>query len=80
MKFSQMPYSRPDMTEVKNTMQKLIQRLAEAQSYEEAKAVFLEKEEQERKDALVAYENPNMPKEEIINKAHTYCSRTHRTP
>ena len=48
MKFSQMPYSRPDIEAVKKDMQELVQRLTNAESYAEAKAVFLEKEEQEK--------------------------------
>ena len=44
MKFSEMPYSRPDKETVKNTIINLTKRLREAKSYEEAKAVFLENE------------------------------------
>ena len=44
MKFSEMPYSRPDKEAVKNTIINLTKRLREAKSYEEAKAVFLENE------------------------------------
>ncbi|MDE6260605.1 MAG: M3 family oligoendopeptidase [Oscillospiraceae bacterium] len=44
MKFSEMPYQRPDLEGLKQTMAGLIQRLKDAASYEEAKAVFLEKE------------------------------------
>lgn len=42
MKFSQMPYSRPDLEQVKNDFKSLNERLANAKSYAEAKAVFLE--------------------------------------
>jgi len=46
MKFSEMPYQRPDPEAVKNDLRSLTERLRAAASYEEAKAVFLEKEEQ----------------------------------
>lgn len=42
MKFSQMPYSRPELDQVKSTFEDLNQRLANAESYEKAKEVFLE--------------------------------------
>ena len=42
MKFSQMPYSRPNLEQVKNDFKSLNERLANAKSYAEAKAVFLE--------------------------------------
>ena len=48
MKFSEMPYSRPDAEEVKADLAKLTGRLKAAQSYEEARSVFLEKEEKEK--------------------------------
>ena len=44
MKFSQMPYSRPDMEAAKRQMTELTRRLKDAASYEEARAVFLEQE------------------------------------
>ena len=47
MKFSEMPYVRPDLEELKARLQELTARLTAAESYAEAKAVFLEKEEQE---------------------------------
>ncbi|MBR0437493.1 MAG: M3 family oligoendopeptidase [Clostridia bacterium] len=46
MKFSEMPYKRPDPDAVKESLRALTERLKAAKSYEEAKAVFLEKEEQ----------------------------------
>ena len=46
MKFSEMPYERPDPEAVKNTLRTLTERFKNAKSYEEAKAIFLEKEEQ----------------------------------
>ncbi len=46
MKFSEMPYNRPDPEEVKNGLKDLTERLKAAKSYEEARAVFLEKEEE----------------------------------
>ena len=48
MKFSEMPYQRPDLEAVKAQYSSLIQRLKSAASYEEAKTVFLEKEEAEK--------------------------------
>ena len=48
MKFSEMSYQRPDLEEVKAGMKVLTTRLKEAKSYEEARAVFLEKEEKEK--------------------------------
>ncbi|MBQ6508565.1 MAG: M3 family oligoendopeptidase [Flexilinea sp.] len=48
MKFSEMPYTRPDPDALKTELQDLTERLKNAQSYEEARAVFLEKEEKEK--------------------------------
>ena len=45
MKFSEMPYERPDLDAVKKQYSALTERLKAAESYEEARAVFLEKEE-----------------------------------
>ena len=45
MKFSEMPYERPDLDAVKKQYSALTERLKAAGSYEEARAVFLEKEE-----------------------------------
>ena len=48
MKFSEMLYKRPDAEAVKAGMTELTERLKKAQSYAEARAVFLEKEEKEK--------------------------------
>ncbi len=48
MKFSEMPYERPDAEAVKAELTALTQRLKDAESYEEARRVFLEKEEKEK--------------------------------
>ena len=48
MKFSEMPYERPDWEAFKNKQAELTQRLKAAGSYDEAKAIFLEKEEADR--------------------------------
>ena len=48
MKFKEMPYTRPDPEKVKSDLAKLTEKLKAAQSYEEARAVFLEKEEKEK--------------------------------
>ena len=48
MKFSEMSYTRPDPEAIKRALQALTGRLTAARSYEEARAVFLEKEEKEK--------------------------------
>ena len=48
MKFSEMPYTRPDPDAVKSELQALTERLRGADSYEAARAVFLEKEEKSK--------------------------------
>ena len=45
MKFSQMPYERPDFEAAKRQLEDLTRRLKNAADYEEAKSVFLEKEQ-----------------------------------
>ncbi|MBE5808561.1 MAG: M3 family oligoendopeptidase [Clostridiales bacterium] len=45
MKFSEMPYTRPDPDAVKASLSALTRRLIDAKSYDEARAAFLEKEE-----------------------------------
>ena len=44
MKFSEMPYTRPDAETLKKQLSQLTERLKNAVSYEEARKVFLEKE------------------------------------
>lgn len=46
MKFSKMKYTRPDMDAVKKTIVDFTKRLKDAKTYDEAKAVFLENEEE----------------------------------
>ena len=48
MKFSEMPYQRPDLEELKQRLSGLVERLKGAASYAEAKAVFLEKDQELR--------------------------------
>lgn len=48
MKFSEMPYQRPDLEAVKGQLSEFTARLKAAGSYDEARAVFLEKEEADR--------------------------------
>ena len=48
MKFAEMPYQRPDTDAVIREIQDLTARLKNAQSYEEAKSVFLEYEEKSK--------------------------------
>ena len=43
-----MPYNRPDLEAVKAELQSLIQRFDAAESYEQARAVFMEKQESEK--------------------------------
>ena len=54
MKFSQMPYQRPDLEQVKAGMVHRVARLKEAGSYAEARAVFLENEEADKKLGTMA--------------------------
>ena len=54
MKFSEMPYERPDPEELKAELQGWTQRLKAAKSYEEARAVFLEKQEKEKHPETMA--------------------------
>ena len=49
MKFTEMPYTRPDPDAVKADLRDLTDRLRRAESYREARAVFLEKEEKEKR-------------------------------
>ena len=48
IKFSEIPYSRPDIGEVKAEMQKLTEGLRSAASYEEARDLFVRKDALER--------------------------------
>ena len=48
MKFSEMPYKRPDPEAVTAELQELTERLRKAQSYGEARTVFLEHEERSK--------------------------------
>ncbi|MBQ6363175.1 MAG: M3 family oligoendopeptidase [Lachnospiraceae bacterium] len=48
MKFKEMPYTRPDLKQVTDRMEEMTKALAEASSYEEARAVFLKWDEEER--------------------------------
>ena len=45
MKFSQMPYERPDVDKVESGLEELTQALEKAESYDAARALFLKKEE-----------------------------------
>ena len=53
MKFSEMPYKRPDPEQLKQQLRELTERLRNAASYEEARAVFLEKEEMEKEPSTM---------------------------
>ncbi|MBQ3791568.1 MAG: M3 family oligoendopeptidase [Clostridia bacterium] len=48
MRFSEMPYTRPDKESLRRQMTELTERLKKAPSFEEAEAVFLEKEKLNR--------------------------------
>ncbi len=48
MKFTEMPYSRPDVEAAKASLAALTARLEQAENYDAAKAAFLEKEELEK--------------------------------
>ncbi len=48
MKFKEMPYERPDMEQVKAQLAEMTTRLEQAENYEAARAVFLEKEKLEK--------------------------------
>lgn len=61
MKFSEMPYERPNAEELKKRLAVLTERLQAAVDYEQAKAVFLEREELSR----------------VVNTAQTLVSIRH---
>ncbi len=48
MKFSEMPYARPDLDQVKRMLADLTQQLKDAPDYAAAKAVFLKKEQEQK--------------------------------
>ena len=48
MTFSEMPYKRPDPEEVTAEIKEATEKLRNAKSYEEARAVFLEEEERSK--------------------------------
>ena len=54
MKFSEMPYKRPDPEALIKRVQELTEQLKNAKSYEEAKAVFLAYEEEEKASDTMA--------------------------
>ena len=54
MKFSEMPYVRPDPEKIKKQTAEYTEKLKNAQSYEEARAVFLAyQEEYKREDTMI---------------------------
>ena len=58
MKFSEMPYKRPDPETIIAQYKEVIEKLKNAKSYEEARAVFLEEEERSKEvetTATLAY-------------------------
>ncbi|MDO5416931.1 MAG: M3 family oligoendopeptidase [Lachnospiraceae bacterium] len=48
MKFSEIPYERPDLESIKQQLTALTERFKAAESYEEARSIFLEKETLEK--------------------------------
>ena len=48
MKFSEMPYQRPDLEQLKAKQTELTEKLKNAKSYQEAKAIFLEQQEESK--------------------------------
>ena len=48
MKFSEMPYQRPDLEQMKSKQAELTEKLKNAKSYQEAKAVFFEQEKESK--------------------------------
>ena len=46
MKFSEMPYRRPDLEQLKTKQSDLTEKLKSAKSYQEAKSIFLEQQEE----------------------------------
>ena len=54
MKFKEMKYERPDPAEVKAQLKALTERLKAAKSYEEARAVFMDKEKKKLRVATMA--------------------------
>lgn len=48
IKFSEIPYTRPDIEEVKNEMQKLTEEFKAAATYKEARDLFVRKDALER--------------------------------
>lgn len=54
MKFSELPYQRPDLAELKGQLQALTQRLTAAGDYAQAKSAFLEKETLEKHIATLS--------------------------
>ena len=70
MKFSEMPYQRPDLEELKQLLSGLVERLKGAASYAEAKAVFLEKDQELRHLSTLAC---------LANVRHSIDTRTSST-
>ncbi|MCC8103374.1 MAG: M3 family oligoendopeptidase [Clostridiales bacterium] len=54
MHFSQMPYERPDLEELKKALTALTQQLKDAPDYASARAVFLQKEEMEKHSSTLS--------------------------
>ena len=48
MKFSEMPYERPELDDMINKVKELTEALKAATSYEEARKVFIEMDQEER--------------------------------
>ena len=76
MKFSEMPYERPDWEAFKAQQADFTARLKAAAGYEEAKAIFLEKEEADRKAStlseLVMIRNSIDTRDEFYDKEQSF--------
>ena len=80
MKFSQMPYTRPDADAIKQSIADFTKRLKEAASYEEAKAVFLESEEEgkhvQTQETLASIRNSINTKDEFYDEEMKFWNAT----
>ena len=82
MKFSQMPYERPDLEAVKAQLNEFNERLAKAESYESAKAVFLERETYEKHvdtmESLVSIRHSIDTRDEFYDEEMKFWKNTAR--
>ncbi len=76
MKFAEMPYERPDPEALKKMLADLTERFRSAKSYEEAKSIFLEKEERgkrfETMGTLASVRNSIDTRDEFYDAENTF--------